>query len=73
MPLDANKIDMKTLLEEEVSKAHVHSVPQIKEALLVENSNSKSSGKMMLKTNGVNFLVIIAFVVRFNFVFYLIT
>lgn len=55
--LDASKIDMKTLLEEEVDKALVHSVPLIKQALLVKNPDAKDGCNMMLKTNGVNFLV----------------
>lgn len=52
---------MKTLLEDEVGKALVHSVPNIKQALLVKNPDSTNSCKMMLKTNGVNFLVRIYF------------
>lgn len=48
---------MKTLLEEEVSTAFVHSVKNIKQALLVKNLDAKNGCNMMIKTNGVNFLV----------------
>lgn len=48
---------MKALLEEEVNTAFVHSVKNIKQALLVKNLDGKNGCNMMIKTNGVNFLV----------------
>ncbi|GFU75947.1 DNA-directed RNA polymerase I subunit RPA1 [Trichonephila clavipes] len=62
LPLKEHKIDMKTLLEEEISKVNVHSVPNIKEALLVENPSVKNGCNLMLKTNGVNFLEIFRYI-----------
>ncbi|GFS71229.1 DNA-directed RNA polymerase I subunit RPA1 [Nephila pilipes] len=58
LPLHQQKIDMKSLLEEEISKANVHSVPKINEAILIENPSDKDGCNLMLKTNGVNFLEI---------------
>ncbi|GBM77438.1 DNA-directed RNA polymerase I subunit RPA1 [Araneus ventricosus] len=62
LPLDNNKIDMKSLLEEEINKANIHSVPNINDAILVENPNAKDGCNLMLKTNGVNFLEIFKYV-----------
>ncbi|KAF8795893.1 DNA-directed RNA polymerase I subunit RPA1 like protein [Argiope bruennichi] len=62
LPLNNNKIDMKSLLEEEINKAKVHSVPSINDAILVENPNAKDGCNLMLKTDGVNFLEIFKYV-----------
>ncbi|CAL1300336.1 unnamed protein product [Larinioides sclopetarius] len=62
LPLDNNKIDMKSLLEEEINKANIHSVPNINDAILVENPNAKEGCNLMLKTDGVNFLEIFKYV-----------
>lgn len=48
---------MKSLLEEEISKANIHSVKDIKEAILVKNEDAKKGADLMIKTDGVNFLV----------------
>ncbi|GFQ79552.1 DNA-directed RNA polymerase I subunit RPA1, partial [Trichonephila clavata] len=62
LPLKEHKVDMKTLLEEEISKANVHSISNIKEAILVENPKAKDGCNLMLKTNGVNFLEIFKYI-----------
>ncbi|GFY49771.1 DNA-directed RNA polymerase I subunit RPA1 [Trichonephila inaurata madagascariensis] len=62
LPLREHKVDMKTLLEEEINKANVHSIPNIKEAILVENPSAKNGCNMMLKINGVNFLEIFKYI-----------
>nr|XP_042902443.1 DNA-directed RNA polymerase I subunit RPA1 isoform X2 [Parasteatoda tepidariorum] len=59
LQLEGSKIDMKSVFEEEVSKAYVYAIPNIKEAILVKNPDAKDGGpKLMLKTSGVNFLEI---------------
>ena len=57
MDLDAANIDMKSLLEEVINKAIIHSVPNIKQALLVKNPDIRNGYNKIIKTDGVNFLV----------------
>ncbi|KAG8197820.1 hypothetical protein JTE90_020098 [Oedothorax gibbosus] len=57
--LNTISVDMKSLLEEEIAKANIHSVRDIKEAILVKNEDAKNGAPdLMIKTDGVNFLEI---------------
>ncbi|XP_054713157.1 DNA-directed RNA polymerase I subunit RPA1-like [Uloborus diversus] len=62
LTLDSSRIDMKTLLEDEINKAYVYAVPHIKQAVLLKKPDAKDGPKFKIQTNGVNFQEIFKYV-----------
>jgi len=64
LPVDQNKVDLATLIEEEAKKVFVHKVGSIQRAFLVDDKEASKRGhsfSKMIKTEGVSFMSLVNF------------